>query len=64
MPGYLKILPSTLNFAAILCIAREVILGDGCLDPRAIITCDPIEAVAVDVNITLFHNIERVHVKP
>lgn len=64
IPGYLNILPSTFNVAEILFIAQEVILGDGCLDPRAIIPCYPIEAVTIDVNITLFHNIERIHVKP
>lgn len=67
VPGYLDILPSTFNFAAILpryLLLKQVILGDGCLDPRAIIPGDPIEAVAINVNITLLHNIERIHVKP
>lgn len=64
IPGYLNILPSTINFAAILSIAQEVIFGDGCPDPRAIIPCYPIEAVAIDVNITLFHDAGRIHVKP
>lgn len=41
-----------------------MILGDGYLDPGAIISCYAIEAVTIDINITLLYNIIEVHVKP
>ena len=44
-------------------LSEQMIFGNGCLDPRAIISCYPVEAVTIDINIALFYNIKRIHVK-